>query len=341
MVKISLLERQKIIVLHEEGYSQRQIVQKTKYSRTAIRAIIKKFKNTGSLEDKTRSGRPPKLTKHDIKYLKNLSLRNRKKTSSELAQDVQAGTGTSVSSSCIRRHLLKAGLRGCVAIRKPLLRRGNKEKRLKYAKQYNHWTQEMLNRVLYTDESKFELFGSKNRQYVRRRVGEAYHLDCLHPTIKHGGGSVLVWGCISSSGVGDLIRIDGKLTGERYVKILRRNAIPSGMRLIGNNFILQQDNDPKHCSRVAKKYLQDMCEEGVLEVMNWPPQSPDLNIIEHVWEYLNKKKVEYNPRNAEQCFQILKREWDNIPQNFITNLYKSIPRRIAAVIKAKGGHTKY
>lgn len=128
MGKISLLERQKIIVLHEEGYSQRQIVQKTQVSRTAIREIIKKYKNTGTLEDKTRSGRPPKLNKHDIKYLKNLSLRNRKKTSSELAQDIQAATGTKVTSSCVRRHLLKAGLRGCVAVKKPLLRRGNKEK---------------------------------------------------------------------------------------------------------------------------------------------------------------------------------------------------------------------
>lgn len=341
MGKISLLERQKIIVLHEEGYSQRQIVQKTQVSRTAIREIIKKYKNTGTLEDKTRSGRPPKLNKHDIKYLKNLSLRNRKKTSSELAQDIQAATGTKVTSSCVRRHLLKAGLRGCVAVKKPLLRRGNKEKRLKYAKEHKNWTQEMLNRVLYTDESKFELFGSRRRQYVRRRVGEAYNPDCLHPTIKHGGGSVLVWGCISSSGVGDLIRIDGKLTGERYVEILRQHAIPSGMRLIGNNFILQQDNDPKHSSRVAKNYLQVMCEEGVLEVMNWPPQSPDLNIIEHVWDYLERKKAEYNPKNAEECFDILKREWDNIPQDFIKNLFESIPKRIAAVINAKGGHTKY
>ena len=113
------------------------------------------------------------------------------------------------------------------------------------------------------------------------------------------------------------------------------------MRLIGRNFILQQDNDTKHCSRVAKNYLNEMAEEGVLELMTWPPQSPDLNIIEHIWDYLDRKKVEHAPRNAEECFEVLQREWHNIPQDFITNLYESIPRRISAVIKAKGGHSRY
>ena len=68
-----------------------------------------------------------------------------------------------------------------------------------------NWAQEMFNQVLYTDESKFEIFGTKRCQYVRRRIGEAYQPEC----IKHGGGSLQVWGCLSSSGVGDLIKIEG------------------------------------------------------------------------------------------------------------------------------------
>ena len=161
MAKISLIERQKVIVLREEGYSQRQISSKTGYSKTAVTETIKKFRETGSLEDGKKSGRPPKLTKDDNKYLKALSLRNRKITSTELAKDINTATGKNVSSSCIRRHLLKSVLRGCVAIRKPLLRRDNKEKRLKYTKQHKDWAQEMFNRLLYTDESKFEIFGTK------------------------------------------------------------------------------------------------------------------------------------------------------------------------------------
>ncbi|XP_065650337.1 uncharacterized protein LOC136078491 [Hydra vulgaris] len=128
--------RQKVIVLHEEGYSKRQILSKTGCSKTAVAEIIKKFRETGSLEDRKKSGRPPKLIKDEYKYLKTLSLRNRKKTSTEFTKDINTATGKNVSSSCIRRHQLKSGLRGYVAIRKPLLRCGNKEKQLKYAKQH-------------------------------------------------------------------------------------------------------------------------------------------------------------------------------------------------------------
>ena len=115
MGKISLIERQKVFVLHEEGYSQRQISSKIGYSKTAVTEIIKKFRETGSLEDRKKSGSPPKLIKDDNKYLKTLSLRNRKKTSTVLAKGINTATGKSVSSSCIRRHLLKSGLRGLSA----------------------------------------------------------------------------------------------------------------------------------------------------------------------------------------------------------------------------------
>ena len=117
-----------------------------------------------------------------------------------------------------------------------------------------------------------------------------------------------MWGCLSSFGVGDLIKIEGRLTGERNVDILRHHAVSSGMRLKGHNFILQQNNDPKHCSQVAKNYSNEMAEEGVLELMTWPPQSPDLNIIEHICDYLDRKKVEHAPRNVEECFEVLQRE---------------------------------
>ena len=75
--------------------------------------------------------------------------------------------------------------------------------------------------------------------------------------------------------------------------------------------------------------------------MTWPPQSPDLNIIEHIWDYLDRKKVDHAPRNAEECFEVLQREWHNIPKDFITNLYESFPRRISAVINTEGGHSRY
>ena len=96
MGKISLIERQKVLVLHKERYSQRQISFKTGYSKTAVTESIKKFRETGSLEDRKKSGRPPKLTKDDNKCLKIHSLKNWKKTSTELAKDINTATGKNV-----------------------------------------------------------------------------------------------------------------------------------------------------------------------------------------------------------------------------------------------------
>lgn len=341
MGKISLIERTRIIVLYQEGYSQRRIAQKTGYAKSSIQNIISKFKETGEVADKRKSGRPKKLSDANTKFLRVQSLRNRFKSSRELASDLRHATGTEVTSSSVRKYLISEGLRGRVSVRKPLLRQGNRQKRIQYAKEHKDWTAEMWNRVLYTDESKFEVFGSKRRQYVRRRPGERYISQCIQPTIKHGGGSVFVWGCISASGVGNLIRISDKLNARRYLQILKDFGVPSGRRLIGPNFMMQQDNDPKHTSRIVKNYLTEKSEEGVLEIMKWPPQSPDLNIIEHVWEYLDKKKAERQPTNAGECFKILREEWYKIPMDFISNLYASHPRRMSTVIQSKGGHTKY
>ena len=70
--------------------------------------------------------------------------------------------------------------------------------------------------------------------------------QCLVPTVEHSEGSVTVWGCFSLDGVGDLRKTDGVMRKEHYRDILEISAIASGLRLIGDNFILMHDNDPKH-----------------------------------------------------------------------------------------------
>lgn len=341
MPKVDLQDRYRIVFLHEQGRTQRQIAVEVGCSQSSVHKILKKKLETGSVLDKPKQGRPKKVTAREDQYLKVTSLRHRTRGSARLAQDLQEATGVAVHSSTVRRHLIKQGLRGRVARRKPLLRHGNRQKRLTYARNHSQWTVEEWRRVLWTDESKFEIFGSKRRQYVRRRVGEAYNSACIQPTVKHGGGSIQVWGSITASGVGPLVRIDGRLNADRYLQILQEHAIPAGRRLIGEGFIFQQDNDPKHTARVVRRYLAELEEQNICETMVWPPQSPDLNIIENVWDYLDRAKHRRQPRTANDLFNILEEEWNNIPPEFINNLINSVPNRLRRVIQAKGGHTKY
>ena len=156
-----------------------------------------------------------------------------------------------MSLSTVKRRLQMAGLNDRLPGKKPLLRRVNKMKRLRWAKEHKNWTMEEWQKVFWTDESKFEIFGSRRRIYVRRRVAEKLAAACIVPTVKHGGGSVMIWGCFEGSTAGNLIKIKGILVKERYKQILQRHVIPSGTRLNGREFIFQEDDDPKHSSRLC------------------------------------------------------------------------------------------
>ena len=131
------------------------------------------------------------------------------------------------------------------------------------------------------------------------------------------------------------------MNAAKYKQILIHHTIPSGKRLIGNKFIFQHDNDPKHSAKIVKSYLQRKTVDETLTVLDWPPQSPDLNIIEAVWDYLDRERNKKQPKSTEELWQVLEEAWDNLPQDYLRKLQESLPKRVAAVIKSKGGHTKY
>ena len=108
--------------------------------------------------------------------------------------------------------------------------------------------------------------------FVRRQNGERMTDGCVVPTVKHGGGSVLVWGCFGGKSSGDLVQIKGIMKKEQYHSILQRHAIPSGIKLLDKPFILQQDNDPKHSSKLCQNYILSKEKQNILEIMTWPTQ---------------------------------------------------------------------
>jgi hypothetical protein len=115
-----------------------------------------------------------------------------------------------------------------------LMRDTNNKMRLAWAKKHEQWTLDRWKSVLWSDESKFEIFGSNRRVFVRRRVGERMISSGVVPTVKHGGGGgVMVWGCIAGDNVIDLLIIQCTHNQHGYHSILQRCTIPSGLRLVG------------------------------------------------------------------------------------------------------------
>jgi len=181
------------------------------------------------------------------------------------------------------------------------------EKRLRFAKEHLNWTPEDWSKVLWSDESKFCFRGNQGKRvFVRRRVGERLKTECLNGTVKHGGGSCMVWGAMAS-GVGYFVHIDEIMNSAVFRDILDANVHPTADFLMHGkeSWIFQQDNDPKHTSRLARKWLAD----HRVTTMEWPPQSPDLNPIENRWDVLNTKRSGINARNATQLLEIRRDAW--------------------------------
>ena len=323
--------RGQIIALTNEGYSQRQVAAKIGVSKGAVQRTLERFRKTGSYSSRPKSGRPRSTTKQEDQFIKLTSLRNRRATAGDIQLAINSTRERPISKATVRRRLTASGLRGRVARSKPFLRPVNKRKRYLWAKKYKNYTVENWKKVLFTDESQFEIHGNNRRVYVRRRHGERFLNQCLKSTIRHGGGSIQVWGCFSFSGVGSLYRIKGILEKKQYHSILQRHAIPSGKRLCGRGFTLVQDNDPKHSSNFCKKYLQNKERQGELKLMDFPPQSPDVNPIEHLWEHLKREKVKHAVTSKDNLWEILSDCWSNIKAPVLQALVKSMPKRVNAV----------
>jgi transposase len=219
-----------------------------------------------------------------------------------------------------------------------LLRKQNKRKRLLWARKHQHWTIQQWKKVLWTDESKFEIFGSKTRTYVRRCAGERVLEACTKASVKHGGGSVMVWGCFGNNQVGDLVKIEGILLKEGYKSNLEQHVLPNGRRLIGRGFIFQEDNDPKHSSKLCRNFMADKEKHRYLYVMEWPAQSPDLNPIELLWDEIDRTIRKKSPTSKSHLWQILQQSWSEINNVTLEKLVKRMPRLCKAVIKNNGGH---
>ncbi|GJQ66536.1 hypothetical protein Trydic_g4521 [Trypoxylus dichotomus] len=75
-------------------------------------------------------------------------------------------------------------------------------------------------KAIRSDESNIEMFGTPGAQFVRCRAGEAFRANYITPTAKHGGGSVIIWVCMSANGAGEVFVDDGRVNSERYISML-------------------------------------------------------------------------------------------------------------------------
>jgi DDE superfamily endonuclease len=203
---------------------------------------------------------------------------------------------------------------------------------------WSSWTIKKWERVLFSDETKINLYSSDGRIKVWRKPKKALEDGNFVSTVKHGGGGVLLWGSMSSNGVGNLVVIDSIMDKILYKKILVQNLEASVEKLgLGDDFIFQQDNDPKH----RAEFVLDFFDENDINLLEWPSQSPDLNPIEHLWDYIKRELRKRDIKSIKKLKEVIMEIWTSIPADFCKRLVYTMPDRIEEVIRAKGKHTNY
>ncbi len=220
---------------------------------------------------------------------------------------------------------------------KPLLNQRQRQKHLTWAVEKKNWTVAQWSKVLFSEESKFCISFGNQGPRVWRKSGEAQNPCCLKSSVKFPQ-SVMIWAAMSSAGVGPLCFLKSTVNAAIYQELLEHLILPSADKLYGDaDFIFQEDLAPAHTAKGTKSWFND---HGVT-VLDWPANSPDLNPIENLWGIVKRKMRDTRPNNADDLKAAIKATWASIPPQQCHKLITSMPRRIEAVIKAKGAPTKY
>lgn len=173
---------------------------------------------------------------------------------------------------------------------------------------------------------------------VLRKKHEAFHKDCINKKTKFAA-SVMVWGCFSARGMGQLHFVEGTVNAMKYEKILEEYLLPSIPMLesTGGEFIFQQDGASCHTARRIKSWLAD----NDIQTIPWPANSPDMSPIETIWGLMKKKLRQTPAKTVDELKTRLKVIWDEITPDLCANLVDTMPKRVLSVIQHKGGVTEW
>lgn len=333
-IHLSLQLKQKILEKFENGEKQCKIAEDLNLHKSIISRVLSNFQRRGTLEGVPKCGRKRKTDSVVDRKIKMLSTQDPFMSAPRIKQ--QLG-GVSISVSTIKRRLQEAGLYGRKSAKKPFISKKNREARLRFAREHVNWSYEKWKTVLFSDESRFKLFQSDGICWVRRPINERFNPKYTRPTVKHGGGGIMVWGCFGGFGMGPLVKIDGIMDRYVYQDILANQMLPWAEENMSLRWVFQHDNDPKHTAKLIKDWL---AAENV-NVMDWPAQSPDLNPIENLWDEIDRRIHTKNLTKMTELFEELQIIWNSIAQEYIDKLLNSMRTRCFEVIKNKEYATRY
>ncbi|KFM83131.1 Transposable element Tc1 transposase, partial [Stegodyphus mimosarum] len=306
--QLTEFERGRIIGLREAGLSYRAVASRVQRNSSTVMRVWKQWTDECRTTRKSGSGPRNVTSARDDRHLVRMARTDRTASSRQLAALWSIATGVSLCASSIRRRLLQCGLRARTPLYRIPLTHDHRRLRLQWANQHRDWRADWQH-VVFSDESRFNLWYHDGRIRVRRYAGERHLPECIIE--RHSGRTpgVMVWGAIAYHRRSQLLRIVGNLNSNRYIReVLQPEAVPFLQSLPGAVF--QQDNARPHTARIVKSFFAAQ----QVQLLPWPACSPDMSPIEHVWDVIGRRLAR-DPRpvaSADELWVVVTVSTENI-----------------------------
>ena len=253
---LSLTQQSTILSLLDSGHSGEAIAKQIGVSPSTVSKLHSK---RHSSLPKALGGHPSKCSPANICHAQHLITSDKAENAVQVTKALGNIINQPLSANTVRHHLKKSGMKSVVKTKHPILSARHCEAHLDFAYTLKDCTIKDWKRVVWSDETKINCLGSDGCKWAWKKAGEGLNDRLVQGTLKFGGGSLMMWGCMTWDGVGYATKIDGRMDGDLYLQILK-DELQQTLEHYGLNpsdTIFQQDNDPKHTCKKVRDWLEE------------------------------------------------------------------------------------